>query len=197
MPGDTPAVKGERANLLAFLEQQRNCIRLTAFGLTDAQARATPTISPLSVGGLIKHATSAERSWMNNVMQIAGEGYDESKYGDSFAIGPDETLRDILDDSEQCGRETEAIISDISDLGQAVPVPQDVPWFPKDVESWEVRWVLLHLIEEIARHAGHADIIREHIDGGTTYPIMAAAENWPDSAWIQPWKPTGDQVMPR
>jgi hypothetical protein len=196
MPGDTPAVRGERANLLAFLEQQRNNIRLTAFGLTDEQARATPTTSPLSVGGLIKHASGAERSWMNNVLQIAGEGYDESKYSGSFTMDPDETIRDILDDSEKCGRQTEAIISDIPDLSQPVPVPQDVPWFPKDLDSWEVRWVLLHLIEEIARHAGHADIIREHIDGGTAYPIMAAAEKWPESPWIQPWKPSGDQVMP-
>ena len=54
---------------------------------------------------------------------------------------PDETLQEILDDSEQCGRETEAIIAGIADLGQAVPVPKDVPWFPKDVDSWEVRWV--------------------------------------------------------
>jgi uncharacterized protein DUF664 len=63
------------------------------------------------------------------------------------------------------------------------------------VRIWEkpVRWVLLHLIEEIARHAGHADIVREHIDGGTMYPIMAAAEDWPDSPWLQRWKPTGDQ----
>lgn len=75
-------------------------------------------------------------------------------------------------------------------------VPKDVPWFPKDVESWEVRWVLLHLIEELVRHAGHADILREHIDGGTMYPVMAAAEHWTESPWMQPWKPTGDQIMP-
>jgi hypothetical protein len=196
MPGDTPAVKGERANLLAFLEQQRNNIRLTAFGLTDEQARSTPTTSPLSVGGLIKHATGAERSWMNNILQIAGDGYDESKYGAGFTMDPDETLGDILGDSKQCGRETEAIIREIPDLSQPVPVPKDVPWFPKDLDSWEVRWVLLHLIEEVARHAGHADIIREHVDGGTAYPIMAAAEKWPASPWIQPWQPSGDQVIP-
>ena len=57
-----------------------------------------------------------------------------------------------------------------------------------------MRWVLLHVIEEIARHAGHADIVREHIDGGTMYPIMAAAEDWPDSPWMQRWKPSGGQA---
>lgn len=45
------------------------------------------------------------------------------------------------------------------------PVPRGVPWFPADVEKWSVRWVLLHLIEETARHGGHADIIRESLDG--------------------------------
>jgi uncharacterized damage-inducible protein DinB len=196
MPGNVPAVEGERANLLAYLEQQRNSIRLTAFGLTDEQARATPTSSSLSVGGLIKHVTATERSWMNDVLQRGAPDDGEAQYGGSFVVRSDETLQEILRDNERCGRETEAIVAGISDLAQPVPVPKDVPWFPKDVESWEVRWVLLHLIEELARHCGHADIIREHIDGGTMYPIMAAAEHWPASPWIAPWQPTGDQMMP-
>lgn len=198
MPGNVPAVEGERANLLAYLQQQRNGIRLTAFGLTDKQARATPTSSALSVGGLIKHVTATERGWMNDVQQKSAPANadDVSQYSDGFTMGPDETLAEILADNERCGRETEQIIAGIADLGQPVPVPKDVPWFPDDVASWEVRWVLLHLVEELARHAGHADIIREHIDGGTMYPIMAAAEKWPESPWMQPWKPTGDQVMP-
>jgi hypothetical protein len=49
--------------------------------------------------------------------------------------------------------------------------------------------VLLHLIEEIARHAGHADIVRESIDGASCYPLMAAVEGWPEMPWMQPWKP--------
>ena len=64
-----------------------------------------------------------------------------------------------------------------------------VPWFPDDVDAWSVRWVLLHLIEEIARHAGHADIVRESIDGATMFPLMAAAEGWPATDWLQPWEP--------
>jgi hypothetical protein len=50
-----------------------------------------------------------------------------------------------------------------------------------------VRWVLLHLIEEIARHAGHADIIRESLDGATAFPLMAAVEGWPPNPWFEPW----------
>ncbi len=197
MPGNVPPVEGERANLLAYLAQQRDGIRLTAFGLTDGQARATPTSSTLSVGGLVKHVTATERYWMGIALQRSASSDDaESQYGDDFTMRPDETLQEILGDSEQCGRETEEIVAGIADLGQPVPVPKDVPWFPDDVDAWSVRWVLLHLIEEIARHAGYADIIREHIDGGTMYPIMAAAEGWPDSPWLQRWKPTGDQRSP-
>ena len=61
--------------------------------------------------------------------------------------------------------------------------------FPDDVEAWSVRWVLLHLVEETARHAGHADIVRESIDGATMYGLMAAAEGWPPGDWLQPWTP--------
>ena len=64
------------------------------------------------------------------------------------------------------GQETERIVRSLP-IDHAVPVPRDVPWFPAGTESWTVRWVLLHLIEETARHAGHADILRELIDGRT------------------------------
>ena len=195
MPGNVAPVVGERANLLAYVEQQRYGIRLTAFGLTDEQARATPTKSALSVGGLIKHVTAMERTWMDIVMQRPSTG-DQDQYGEDFVLQPSETLTAILDDNERCGRETEEVIAGIDDLGQAVPVPKGVPWFPADVDAWSVRWVLLHLMEELARHAGHADIIREHVDGGTMFPIMAAAEQWPASPWMQPWTPSGEQVMP-
>ena len=62
--------------------------------------------------------------------------------------------------------------------------------FGSDVETkGTARWVLLHLIEEIARHAGHADIVRENIDGATAFPLLAAAEGWPSTPWLQPWQP--------
>jgi hypothetical protein len=68
-----------------------------------------------------------------------------------------------------------------------VPVPRDAPWFPTDVEAWSLRWVLLQLIQESARHAGHADIVRESLDGATQYELMAAAEGWPATDWLTPW----------
>jgi predicted enzyme related to lactoylglutathione lyase len=69
-----------------------------------------------------------------------------------------------------------------------VPVP-DAPWFPRDVEAWTVRWVWWHLMEELTRHAGHGDIVRETLDGATMYALIAAREGLPDLPWLPAWKP--------
>ena len=74
-----------------------------------------------------------------------------------------------------------------ADLDAAVPVPRDVPWFPKDLEAWSVRWVILHVINELARHAGHADIVRETLDGATMYDLIAGLEGWEIAGWVTPW----------
>jgi uncharacterized damage-inducible protein DinB len=189
MPGSVPPVADEREALFAFLAQQRHVLRLAAYGLDDEQARATPTPSALSVGGVIKHVAAVERFWVDVAAQrLDGPGSPED-YEQNFCVGPDETLQAVLDDYAKTAEETVAVIEAVADLGQAVPVPPGVPWFPEDVGAWSVRWVMLHLIEETARHAGHADIVREAIDGATGYPLMAAAEGWPASPWIQPWEP--------
>ena len=116
----------------------------------------------------------------------------EEDYAGNFTMMESETLASLLADYDQVAADTTAVIGDISDLTHPVPVPKDVPWFPTDVEAWSVRWVLLHLIQETFRHAGHADIVREAVDGGTAFPIMAAAEHWPETPWMQPWKPRAD-----
>ena len=193
MPGQPPPLTDERELLLAYIEQQRDGIRFAAFGLTDEQARLAPTPSTLSIGGLVKHVTEMERGWIDTVLQrerprSVEEGVDAYEQG--FRLGPDETLAEALADLDEAARETGAAMSAIPDLGQPVPVPKGVPWFPDDVDAWSVRWVLLHLIEEIARHAGHADIVREAIDGATMYELMAAAEGWPATEWLQPWQPS-------
>ncbi len=186
MPGTVPPVSDEREGLLAYLAQQRYILRLAAYGLTDDQARTRSTASTLSVGGLIKHVTQVERSWVDVILQRERPA-DEQGYTDGFQLGPDETLAAALADYERCAEETEQAIATVADLGQPVPVP-DAPWFPRDVTAWSVRWVLLHLIEETARHAGHADIVRECLDGAQAFPLMAAAEGWPETPWMQPWR---------
>jgi uncharacterized damage-inducible protein DinB len=191
MPGSVRPVTDERDGLLAFLEQQRYVLRLTAYGLSDEQARAVPSRSALSVGGLIKHVAYTEQGWTDTVLQrTRHESSDagEAAYEDNFRLGPDESLASVLAFYDDVAAETTAVIAAIDDLDQAVPVP-DAPWYPDDLDAWSVRWVLLHLIEETARHAGHADIVREHVDGGTAFPLLAAAEGWPATDWLQPWSP--------
>jgi uncharacterized damage-inducible protein DinB len=186
MPGNVPPVADERSGLLAFLDQQRQGVRYAAFGLTDEQARLAPTASTLSVGGLVKHLAQMERNWVAVMLQRPSPAAD---YEDGFRLREDETLAGALADYVRAGEETDAAVAEITDMGRPVPVPKGVPWYPDDVDAWSVRWVLLHLIEETARHAGHADLVREAVDGATCWPLMAAAEGWPATPWVQPWEP--------
>lgn len=188
MPGSVRPITDERDGLLAYLAQMRYVLRLTAHGLSDEQARATPSASSLSVGGLVKHAAATERGWIERVRDVP-QTYGREDYLANFHLAEGETLQDVLDLYEEVAAETEAAIAEVEDLGRPVPVPRDAPWFPQDVEAWSVRWVLLHLVQETARHAGHADIVRESIDGATAFPLMAAAEGWPETPWMKPWTP--------
>ena len=189
MPGNVSPVDDERQGLLGFLAQQRYALHLAGHGLTDDQARTVPVASALSVGGLIKHTATTERGWIDIMLQRPGEGGGAEEYMANFRLGPDETLAGVLALYDEVARETEEAVAGIEDLGRPVPVPKGVPWFPQDVDAWSVRWVLLHLIEETARHTGHADIIREAVDGASAMSLMAAAEGWPATPWLQPWEP--------
>jgi uncharacterized damage-inducible protein DinB len=186
MPGHTAPIADERDGLLSFLAQQRAALRATAHGLTDDQARSTPTVSSLSVGGVIQHVATTERGWMDTVLERPSGSADE--YLANFRMSPHDSVADVLALYDQVAWETEAVIAGL-DLDHPVPVPRGVPWFPPDVDAWSVRWVLLHLIEETARHAGHADILRESIDGASAVSLVAAVEGWPASGWVEPWRP--------
>lgn len=182
----------EREQLLIFLRHARTAVKNAAYGLTDAQAAAAPTRSPLLVGGLVKHLTFVERGWMHDVRRDAGPATsdaDESAYLNGFRMLPGETIAGLLADYDAAGAETDATISAIDDLDQEVPVPTGAPWLPTDISAWSVRWVVLHLIAETARHAGHADIVRESVDGAVAGSLLAAVEGWPASPWITPWSP--------
>src|SRR3954471_822979 len=139
MPGQVPPLDDERALLLAYLAQQRDGLRYAAFGLTDEQARQTPTKGTLSIGGLLRHCCEGEAGWIDLVAgrkrASAEEG--QANYETQFRFGPDDTLKELLARYEQVAKDTDAVIGGIA-LDHAVPVPQDEPWFPKDVESWPV-----------------------------------------------------------
>jgi hypothetical protein len=196
MPGVPPAVADEHDGLLRFLRQQHQVLRYAAHGLTDSQPRIAASASTLTIGGLLRHVTTMEGTWMARVHAAPQPWvYDllpfeqrRAAFVDDFTMRADESLAEVLAAYDERCRLTEEAIPGL-DLDCPVPVPA-APWFPPDAANWSVRWVLLHLIEEIARHAGHADIVRESIDGATAFPLMAAAEAWPQTPWLTPWSPT-------
>jgi uncharacterized damage-inducible protein DinB len=196
MPGNPPPVATEREAISAFLRQQHDGIRFAAYGLTDEQAHQVPSRSAISIANLVKHVTHTERTWMERARAGSIRAADSRPVGEQAAnYGTDwnadgETIEDLLAAFDAVARDTEAAALDESlDLDQPVPVPRNAPWFPKDIEAWSVRWVYFHLIEELARHAGHADIVREHVDGATMYELMAGSEGWPETPWLKPWRP--------
>src|SRR4051812_44226367 len=125
MPGTVRPVVDERDGLLAYLEQQRAVLRLTAYGLTDEQAMLAPTPSALTVGGLIKHVANVEHYWIDElVLQNPKREMSEDDYGANFRFEPGETLGDVIAYSEKVANDTEVAIASIADLNQAVPVPK-------------------------------------------------------------------------
>jgi uncharacterized damage-inducible protein DinB len=189
-----PPIADERAGLREYVAAQQYAFHALAFGLSDDQARSAPSVSSLSIGGLIKHVTHCQHGWMERVAAAPDmtEGdkrpmeEQSADYGDEFVMGEDETLAQVLAKFDEQNAETIRLIES-SDLSAAVPIPQHVPWFPKDAPAWSVRWVIFHMIEELARHAGQGDIVRESIDGATLYELLAGIEDWPATEWLTPW----------
>ena len=196
MPAHVPPVATERDGLVAYVAQQLDAFRAVSYGLTDEQARSTPTPSSLSVGALVKHATGVSRGWVARVTSAPEPPPPDERpfeervadYQDEFVMREDETLAELLARFDAQAELTLKALAE-ADPATPVPVPHDAPWFPRDVSHWSVRWVALHLVEELARHAGHADIVREAVDGATMYELVAGREGWPETDWLKPWHP--------
>jgi uncharacterized damage-inducible protein DinB len=188
MPGNPPPFDNETDGILLYLRQQRDGLRYAAYGLTEDQLRqkATPA-SALTVGGLIKHSAKTERGWVD---LIAGESADktEDEYGNDFVLTAEESYDTLMALVDETAAHTEQVVRGLPDLEIKIQLPE-APWYPQNPAGYSARWILLHVLEELARHAGHADIVREHIDGATMYELMAGAEGWPETEWIKPWRP--------
>jgi uncharacterized damage-inducible protein DinB len=186
MPGNPPSVDTEREALVVYLRQQRDGLKNAAYGLTEDQLRLRPTASALTVGGLIKHAASTELGWTQTMIGNPNHAT-ERTYVDSFSLTDADTLPSISAEFDRVAAATEAAVAGLDDLGTKVQLPE-APWMPSDPDGYSARWILLHIMEELARHAGHADIIREQIDGATMYELMAGVEGWPETDWLKPWR---------
>ena len=181
------ASHAERSDLISALDRHRGFLLQTSEGLTEEQARTASTVSALSIASILKHVADTEAEWMQFALR-GGEAFGDSDDNDvdwaavdavaaegtedwgewedhRFELTDEETLpvlrRRVLD----VGRGTTRILEE-ADLDLSHPLPT-APWFDEGA-AWSVRRVALHLIAEISQHAGHADIIRESIDGQRT-----------------------------
>jgi uncharacterized damage-inducible protein DinB len=177
----------ERAALLKQLAGSRAALINTTSGLSDEQAGLRPTVSALCLGGLIKHAASTEEGWLRFAVEgpsamrydmpdgvtwadfMAGTAREVPQWAlnrqNDFEMLPGDTLAAIIERYERVAAATEQVVATIADLSATQPLPE-APWHqPGSVYS--VREVLIHVIAETAQHAGHADILRESIDGHT------------------------------
>jgi uncharacterized damage-inducible protein DinB len=162
---------GERADLLESLARHRYFLRHTVQGLTDEQAAQRTTVSELCLGGLIKHVALTERQWVSFILDGpsamgSGDEGGQSEWAAGFQMLAGETLPGLLDEYERTAQRTGELVATLPDLDMSQPLPE-APWFERGAR-WSARRVLLHVIAETAQHAGHADIIRETLDGAKT-----------------------------
>jgi Protein of unknown function (DUF664) len=191
----TPNAHGEAAVIGSFVRNQLAQVRNTTHGLSDEQWHQRSTVSEFTLAGLVDHVGVVAAQYAIGIDAAVGGSAD---YVQGGGDGDEEP-------ASVDGRTAASLLADYDDrvavleerlvrveageipLDGLVPVPE-APWFPDDLTHWEVRWVLVHIATEVARHAGHADIIRESIDGKGSYELNALAdgEQWPpwgDGEW--------------
>ncbi len=158
-----PRLGDERAMLEGWLDFHRGTLEVKCAGLNDTQVRvAAAEPSALTLLGLVQHMAEVERNWFQRAFGAVGDGTvfgDETGFALTDERGLDEALgvwrREIARGRDVCAGRS------LDDVGR---IPGDGPFGGAEVS---LRWVYLHMIEEYARHNGHADILREHIDGVT------------------------------
>ncbi|HUE06319.1 MAG TPA: DinB family protein [Acidimicrobiales bacterium] len=161
----------ERADIIETLQAHRRFLRFTVQGLSDEEAAERTTVSELCLGGLVKHATKVEESWVRFVHEgpSAMSGADPAAmaaHAASFRMLEDETLAGLLARYEEVAAQTDELVATIPSLDVSHPLPE-APWFPPNARR-SARRVFLHIATETAQHAGHADILRETLDGQKT-----------------------------
>ena len=149
----------ERDTLIEALRLHRGFLLRTAEDLTEEQARTRSTVSELTIAGLLKHVADTEEMWQD----FAAGG---AAVGDArFALTAADTLERLRVRVAHVAAGTERLLA-TADLDEAYALPENA-WLPPGT-CWSVRRVTLHVLAETAQHAGHADIIREAIDGRKT-----------------------------
>lgn len=162
----------ERDDLVETLEKHRGFLLHTVEGVSDEEAAARTTVSELCLAGVIKHVTAVEERWQRFIVDGApafepapGEDPVEAR-ANQFRMLPGETMGEIVTRYHGVAAATDELVRGLPSLDAAEDLPK-APWFEPGA-SWSARRVLLHILAEVAQHAGHADIIREALDGQKT-----------------------------
>ena len=188
-----PASDDEITGIVNYLDLQLSAIRASIVGLTEEQARSRPCRSALSIGGLIKHATHGMCGGVDRLANLdaAPRVLDQhafSVYLEGFVLTDDETAADVLAEFDSTRRAYMAAVA-AADPGAATTEPP-APWNGiHDARPANARFFLVHQIEEFARHAGHADILREEIDGMAVPAIMLSQAGATADDFFQPYVP--------
>ena len=185
-----PAQHNEMQTIHGYVVQELEALRASAHGLTDEQARLTPCRSELSIGGILKHVTHV---FAKDVAAAVGPGAPADpleQFYASFVMRDDETLADVLARFDAMVEGVDAMFADGGDPDELVTQPP-APWYGITTESTvRRRYQLMHIVQELSRHAGHADIIREQIDGTNAASLLLVVLAKPGNVFVQPWTPS-------
>ncbi|BCJ33655.1 hypothetical protein Athai_11580 [Actinocatenispora thailandica] len=169
----------EQELLVRFLTGQREAFRQAVAGLDEKQARSAPSASALSLAVLVKHCIDGERTMINRVAGAPEAADPVAKWQAGWQLTDADTVPALFAEWDEVGRRTEQVLLAETDLDRVVDIPANVrQWLPNDT-AYTVRWLVLHSIEELARHAGHADVVRESIDGAVGH----GAKQQPGTGW--------------
>ncbi|MFF6949523.1 DUF664 domain-containing protein [Streptomyces iakyrus] len=137
-----------------------------AYGCPTVRARPLP-VSELTLGGIVKHLAQGEETWTQIMTKGDGELPDGMLDMGQYRMADGDTLPALPERYARAAHATEEAVAALPDLDVGVPLPK-TPWSPPEPQYWSARRIPLHLIKETAQHAGHADIIREALDGANT-----------------------------
>lgn len=183
-----PSVDDEPTTIRNYLEVQLQAVRDASFGLSEEQARSAPLASTLSLAGLMKHVAWCMVGAMAGAGLLKEPPLDLDDFEGSFTLEPDRSLDQMRELYDDLTTQYLTMIEGL-DMGQAMQVPP-MPWYGLDEpREAAMRYLALHHVEEFARHAGHADIIREQIDGAQAGELNAAVEGRPANDYVKPWQP--------
>ena len=164
---ETAVLSRERIDLLQSLEKHRGFLVQTLDGMSYEQIRLASTVSELTLGRIVKHVTATETTWRNFILKGAAafEEMSPDAYEAEWRLEEGDTVESLLAAYAASAAQTDAVVAEVDlDAEHELPV---APWFEPGA-SWSARRCVLHIIAEGAQHAGHADVVREAIDGAKT-----------------------------